>query len=411
MQKIIQYLLGRKNFKKNLKSQHFLVDNLNLPSLRIWCYLPLILFLIMGLFSCGNPSSTKSNPQVTPSENTDTKITFFGVALEQFDPVGKPLWKVQAQEAKYTTDKKIGAAKSPQAQLYQDGKIVYYIKANQADILQDGKQLFLKGEIVATDPRNGIVLMGNELEWRPEEDLLIIRNKLRANRKNLQAVAKEARAKTREEKVELLGGVVATSSKEPQLKVQTESLIWQVKEDKLIGDRLIKIQSYQDNKLNGYGQGNGAEIHLKSQIVTLKPQAQLNLIDPSMQVNSNSLTWNIPQKVIESNAAIKVVHNVEKVTVTGNQGTMKIADKIVDVTGNVQAIGERKQSLKSDKLTWYLEKKLVEAQGNVFYKQNDPELNFQGQTAIGNLQTEDITVKGGNSANRVITEIIPNDHR
>ncbi|MFM5993361.1 MAG: LPS export ABC transporter periplasmic protein LptC, partial [Dolichospermum sp.] len=47
------------------------------------------------------------------------------------------------------------------------------------------------------------------------------------------------------------------------------------------------------------------------------------------------------------------------------------------------------------------------AQGNVVYRQVEPPLNFQGTTAVGNLETENIVVKGGGSDNRVITEIIP----
>ncbi|MFO5473878.1 MAG: LPS export ABC transporter periplasmic protein LptC, partial [Dolichospermum sp.] len=36
---------------------------------------------------------------------------------------------------------------------------------------------------------------------------------------------------------------------------------------------------------------------------------------------------------------------------------------------------------------------------------------FQGETALGNLETENIVVKGGNSGQKVITEIIPQENR
>jgi hypothetical protein len=48
---------------------------------------------------------------------------------------------------------------------------------------------------------------------------------------------------------------------------------------------------------------------------------------------------------------------------------------------------------------------LVEAQGKVIYHQMEPPLTFQGSTAIGNLATENIIVKGGSS--QVVTEVIP----
>ncbi len=100
---------------------------------------------------------------------------------------------------------------------------------------------------------------------------------------------------------------------------------------------------------------------------------------------------------------------VENLTVIANQGEMKIPQKTVYLTGNVNAIGQRRQSLKSNTLTWYLDNKLVEAQGNVVYRQVDPPLNFTGETAVGNLQTENIVVKGGSSSGRVVTEIIPQE--
>ncbi|MDP5017970.1 MAG: LPS export ABC transporter periplasmic protein LptC, partial [Dolichospermum sp.] len=224
----MQYSQGRENGRQDAKYQRGTKNHsphfyslfwLRLPTNLF--YLPLILCLGLSLSSCGNPSPTQSKPEPSSPKEDDTKLTFFGVALEQFDEVGKPIWKVKAKQAKYTTDKQIGEADSPEGELYQDGKVVYQIKAEKADIKQDGKQLFLQGKIVATDPRNGIVFKGNELEWRPQEDLLIIRNQLNGSHKQLLAVAQEAKVKTREQRVEFSQGVVAKST-DPQLQMRTE---------------------------------------------------------------------------------------------------------------------------------------------------------------------------------------------
>ncbi|MBO1048564.1 MAG: LPS export ABC transporter periplasmic protein LptC [Dolichospermum sp. DEX182a] len=373
-------------------------------------YLPLILCLGLCLSACGNPSPTQSKTDNPSPKEDDTKLTFFGVALEQFDEVGKPIWKVKAKEAKYTTDKQIGEAQSPQGELYQDGKVVYQIKADKADIKQDGKQLFLKGKIVATDPRNGIVFQGNELEWRPQEDLLIVRNQLNGSHKQLQAVAQEAKIKTREQRVEFSGGVFAKST-DPQLQMRTDHLMWHIKEEKLFSDRPIQIERYKDNKITGRGNGNAAEINLKTQIAILQPQAKLELLDPLIQIISNSITWNIKKENITTNSPIRIFQSAENVTVTANQGQMQIPENKVYLTGNVNAVGQRRQSLKSNQLTWYLDKKLLEAQGNIVYRQIEPKLTFQGETAVGNLETENIVVKGGNSGRRVVTEIIPQEGR
>ncbi|MBD2528118.1 LPS export ABC transporter periplasmic protein LptC [Nostoc flagelliforme FACHB-838] len=380
----------------------------NFSSAPSFLVLPLTFLLIFGLVACGGKSPPASQQNTETSSNSDSNLTFFDVTLEQADEVGRPIWKVRAKTAKYTKEKQIGQAESPYGELYQDGKVVYQIKADVADIEQDGKQLFLKGKIFATDPSNGIVLQGNELEWRPKEDLLIVRNQINGTHKQLQAVAQEARVKTREQRMEFSGGVVANSS-DPQMQVRTEHLIWNIKEEKLIGNRPIEIDRYKDNKISDRGKGNSAEVNLKTKIATVQKNAQLELLDPPLQIASNSMIWNMNAETVTTNSPTRMFQRAENITVTANQGEMKIPQKTVYLKGNVNAVGQRRQSLRSNTLTWYLDKKLVEAQGNVTYRQIDPPLNFAGETAVGNLQTENIVVKGGSSSGRVVTEIIPQE--
>ncbi|NMG10247.1 LPS export ABC transporter periplasmic protein LptC [Brasilonema sp. UFV-L1] len=365
----------------------------------------------IGVVGCGvrQTNVTTKPPLTSPSPgDKDSNLTFFDVTLEQADEVGRPIWTVRAKQAKYTKEKQIGAAESPYGELYQDGKVVYQVQAQVADIEQDGKQLFLKGKIVAVDPRNGIVLHGNELEWRPKEDLLIVRKQVNGTHKQLQAVAQEARVKTREQRMEFSGGVVANSL-EPQLQMRTEHLIWQIKEETLIGDRPVQIDHYKNNQITDRGRGDSAQVNLKTKIATVKKNAQIELLDPPVQVASNSMTWNLNSETITTNSPVRVFHRTEKLIVTGNQGEMKIPQKTVYLTGNVYGVGERRQSLKSQTLTWYLDKKLVEAQGDVVYRQVDPPLAFTGQKASGDLQAETLVVNSEGSGKKVVTEIIPED--
>ncbi len=371
--------------------------------------LPITLFLIIGLVACGGqkPTTSKSADSGSSPKSSDSNLTFFGVDLEQADEVGRPIWRVKAKQAKYTKEKQIGQAENPYGELYQDGKVVYQVKADVADIDQNGKQLLLRGKIVATDPRNGVVLQGNELEWRPKEDLLIVRNQLQGNHKQLQAVAQEARVKTREQRMEFSGGVVANSA-DPQLQMRTEHLIWLLKEEKLIGDRPVQFDRYTNNQISDRGRGDSAEFNLKTKIATINKNAQIELLDPPMQIASNSMTWNMNAETVNTNAPVRVFHSPQQVTVTASRAQMKIPQKTVYLTGNVNAIGQRRQAIKSNTLTWYLDNKLLEAQGNVVYRQIDPPLTFTGDKAVGNLETENIAVSGGSSSGgRVVTEIIP----
>ncbi|MER3491608.1 MAG: LPS export ABC transporter periplasmic protein LptC [Mastigocladus sp. ERB_26_2] len=370
----------------------------------------LTLSLVIGLAACGgqNRISNKSPVENVSPQDADSKLTFFDVTLEQADEVGRPIWKVIAKQAKYTKEKQIGQVENPYGELYQDGKIVYQVQAEKADIEQNGKQLFLKGKIVATAPSNGIVLRGNELEWRPQEDLLIVRNQINGTHKQLQAVAKEARVKTRTQRIDFSGGVVA-NSQDPPLQMRTEHLIWQIKDEKLIADRPVQIDRYKNKQITDRGKGDAAEVNLKTKIATVTKNAQIELLEPPMQIASNSMTWNLNTEIVTTNAPVKVFYRSENVTVTANQGEFKIPQKTVYLTGNVNGVGQKRQSLKSNTATWYLDNKLMEAQGNVVYKQADPPMTFTGEKAVGNIQTENIVVSGGNSQNRVVTEIIPQE--
>jgi LPS export ABC transporter protein LptC len=400
---------GQGSRLSSLSSLSFPSPLSSLLRVRPWI-LFLTLSLVIGLAACGgqNRTSNQSPAENKSPQDADSKLTFFDVTLEQADEVGRPIWKVIAKQAKYTKEKEIGQVENPYGELYQDGKIVYQVQAEKADIEQNGKQLFLKGKIVATDPSNGIVLRGNELEWRPQEDLLIVRNQINGTHKQLQAVAKEARVKTRTQRIDFSGGVVA-NSQEPPLQMRTEHLIWQIKDEKLIADRPVQIDRYKNNQITDRGKGDAAEVNLKTKIATVTKNAQIELLEPPMQIASNSMTWNLNTEIVTTNAPVRVFHRAENVTVTANRGEFKIPQKTVYLTGNVNGVGQKRQSLKSNTATWYLDNKLMEAQGNVVYKQTDPPMTFTGEKAVGNIQTENIVVSGGNSQNRVVTEIIPQE--
>ncbi len=364
------------------------------------------LCLIIGLYGCSGQTSSPEPQPTTEKKESENNFIFFDVTLEQADEVGRPIWSVKAKRAVYTKDRKVGRADNPYGELYQDGKVVYQIRSETADIKQDGKQLFLKGKIIATDPKNGVVLRGNELEWRPQEDLLIVRNQLNGTHKQLTAVASEARVKTRTQRIDFSGGVVAKSV-DPPLQMKTEHLIWQIKQDKLIAKRPIQMDRYKNNRITDRGTGDAAEVYLKTKIAQITKNAQIHLLEPPMHIVSKAMTWNMNTETVNSKTPIRVLHKTENVRVTGDRGELKIPQRIVYLTGNVHAIGQRKQSVKSQKLTWFLNQKSIEARGNVVYKQVKPPLTFNGDKAVGNLQTENIVVSGGNAGKRVVTEIVP----
>lgn len=366
--------------------------------------LVVLVALLCGLVACGDQSRIvkKVAQDTSPVQNFEIDLTFNDVILEQANEQGRIVWKVNAKQATYSKDKKVAQVQSPTGELFQDGKPVYQISAQQGEIHQDGKKLFLRGQIVATEKRNGVVLRGNELEWRPSEDLLIVRNQLSGTHRQVQAVAQEARAFSRDARIELQGRVVANTT-DPALQLRTEHLIWQIREQKLIGDRPVQIDRYKGKKITDRARANYAEVNLKTKNATLKQNATLALLEPPLQVASNSMSWNLNTETVTADQPVRIVHRLPQVTLTAKEGRMDLQKKIVYLTGDVYSVGQRRQSLKAKALTWYLPSQLVEAEGDVIYRQVEPPVSFTGQKAVGKLQDQNIVVSGG----RVVTEIIP----
>ncbi len=376
-----------------------------------YCYLavPLIgLGLILLLSACGDQTKTEEKlAQETSSvQDIERELIFNDVTLEQSDKQGRPIWKVNAKQATYSKDRKIAQVQSPNGQLFQDGKALYYITAQKGEIEQDGEKLFLKGQIVAKDPRHNLVLRGNQLEWRPKEDLLVVRDQLTGSNPQVQAVAQEARVKSRAGRVELQGQVQAMVS-DPSLQMRTEHLIWQMREQKLIGDRPLQIDRYKDKKITDRATANSGEVNLKTKVTTLKQNAQLALLDPPMQIASNSMSWNMNAETVTADQPVRVVQRQQQMTVTADKGKMDLQKEVVYLNGNVNGVGQRHQFLKANAVTWYLPSQLMEASGDVFYTQVNPPASFKGQKAVGNLQNQNVAVSGG----RVVTEIVPPDIR
>lgn len=359
---------------------------------------------ILSISGCNgqNRSVQEVSQASSPPPKNQKDLSFNNITLEQADEQGRPVWSVKGKQATYSREQKVAQVQNPTGELFQDGKVVYKVSAQTGEVRQDGKSLFLKGQIVATDPVNGVVLRGNEVEWRPQEDLLLVRDRITGKYRQVQAVAQEARVYSRKAQIDLQGKVIAQAS-DPALQMRTERLTWYIKQQKLVGNRPIEIDRYQGKTISDRATANGAEVNLDTKIATLQPKAQLISSEPPLQVNSNSLSWNLNAETVTTNQPLKVVHRQQQVTLNAKQGRMDLNKEIVYLTGNVDAIGQRGQKLKSQNLTWYVPTQLVEATGDVVYNQIDPPASFTGQKAVGKLQEQNVVVSGGT----VVTKIVP----
>ncbi|MEG4216478.1 LPS export ABC transporter periplasmic protein LptC [Microcoleus sp. Pol14C6] len=386
------------------------LSNLNSPKWRLL----FLAALLLGIDSCAVPQQTQKNKlaeDLQTAQQSNSTLTLNKVTLEQANEKGETFWKVNSQNAVYSKDKKIVNVQKPVGKLFQDGKEIYDIQGETGQVFQEGNQVFLKGNIVATDLKNGVVLRGNELEWRPKEDVLVVRNNLTGENKQVTASAKEARVFSRAKRMELFGSVVA-NVKNPILQLRTEHLVWFVEQQKVNSDKPTQIDRYKDKIVTDSGFADQVDVDLKTKIATLTKNAQLMPSDPPLQIESSLMSWNFPAQYVISPGPVKVLHRVEKVTMTGNTGRGDLEKKIFYLTGNVVGIGEKRQAqLNTDRVTWYLTNQTFDAEGNVVYKQLNPVFNLTGPRAAGELKNQTVIVKGDGGGGQVVTEFVPDEYK
>ncbi|MBM0743263.1 LPS export ABC transporter periplasmic protein LptC [Phormidium sp. CLA17] len=382
----------------------------SLFSSRQWVKFSLVL-LMGGLpfvaIACGGQSQTEKQlakeAKSFEKESFDTDLTFAFVTLEEFDQKGQLWWKVKAKEATYSKDKKKARITDPKGEFFQDGKAILRISAQNGEVQQDGQRIFLRGNILATDLRDGLVIKGNELEWRPKEDLILVRNNVTGTRQKMAATAKNGKYLTRARRLDLEGNVVAIS-KEPSFQVTTDRLAWLVEKQQLSGDRALQMQRYEGKTVTDQASADGGEMDIKSETLTLKQSARLNIADPPMLVSGNQILWKIKDRKIFSDQPITFFGSKDNITLVGNKGDLDLKTRDLNLSGNVNGGGGvRQASLKSDRLKWNMDSQAFEADGNVIYRQAKPPLSLSGPKAKGTLKDQQVVVSGG----RVVTQFVP----
>ncbi|MBD2577217.1 LPS export ABC transporter periplasmic protein LptC [Oscillatoria sp. FACHB-1406] len=367
----------------------------------------MLLGLSVGFLGCQRaPQSQQQAAVSSPASPVEEGLTAENVTLEQKDKNGQPLWKLEAAKTKYSKERKYVYLEGVKGNLYQDGKIVLQVRSRLGELEENGKKVLLKDQIVAIDPRNQAVMKADEFEWRPEEDVAIARKNLTGSNGNINASATEGRYQSRSQRLELLGQAKAIA-KDPALQLQAERLLWEIPTKVVSSDRPIAVDRYQGKNVSDRLVAKKGQINLATQIATVEGNVELKSLEPKMQIASNSASWNLKNRTVQTNQPTRVLHHQAGFTATGNQGFIDIERQLVRLQGGTQAINLRKKAnLYANQLIWQIPQKLLFAEGNVIYDQADPPLHLEGPKATGNLDTQQIEV-AGNTGGQVVTEIAP----
>ncbi|WP_353674453.1 LPS export ABC transporter periplasmic protein LptC [Synechocystis sp. LKSZ1] len=362
--------------------------------------------VLLALVAC-QPPDPLVKPSPSNSPQLKSQLTLTNATLEQSNAKGQTLWKIQVKDTQYTPDRKNAKLTQLKGDLYSNGKVVLKVKADRGEILENGAVILLRDNIVAVDPRNQAVLRSQEVEWQPQAALLIARRDLQGEHPQVRLTAQEGRYATQGQQLTLKGNIVAVSDQR-RLELKTEELVWEVPQNKLIGERPLNIARYEGKTITDKITAAKAEVLLKTKQVLVKDNTEFRSLKPPLQIAVKSLVWNYADRLVESQEPVQILDYQAQMTVTGNRGRVDLAQEMAWLTDGTKGTSEEHQSqLFADRLTWNMRAQTLEAVGNVIYEQNrGTKFNLTGDKALGSLSNNTVVVTSYNP-DRVVTEIYP----
>jgi LPS export ABC transporter protein LptC len=387
---------------------------LKIPKLKVKKLNLFWIIFVSGLVGC---QASPSNPpsQTSKTSRLDTHLVLNNAILEQSNQQAGTIWKIKAANIVYSEDKKTATLDKVVGNLIQNGKIIFQISAETGKAQDNGNIIILNDQIIASDPRNNSVIESNSVEWRPQENLVLLKDNFTAIHPNLEVTAEKGKYITDLESLEIQGKITATTKK-PALQLTSDRLVWNIPQAQVKSPSAIQIVRYdQDENVTDQLVSDRAEVNLAKHTATLNNNIELISKQPNLQIATDSLTWNYQERTGNTKTPIQILDRDypsdtlrdRHLSFTGNQGEVNLQQQMVKLTDGVRGINQQEDSeLYARQLTWKLDTKAIEAIGNVIYEQADPQVRVTGEKAIGNLEDNNIVVTSDNK--KQVTSVINN---
>jgi LPS export ABC transporter protein LptC len=370
--------------------------------------LALFLALVIGLRTLQQDPAPDYVSDETQQEDLTSGLTLTDVTLEQPDENGELLWRVNAATVTYSPDQQTADITRPEGELYLDGTLIYRVTAQRGEILEDGQLVILAGNIVATGIENQVVLRGNELQWRAEDDLMVLRDRITGTHPQLRVAANEARVYERDNRMELEGEVVANTvvedpSTEPWLKLQAETLEWRWQEEAVESPAFLRVERFLNQAITEVITGETGLLNLPDNQVTLTNNVVVDLLALSLRITGDHALWDVDGEQVIMDRPLRANSEAEAVTLSAQQGQFDLKAQIIDLAREVVVVSTRNDGqLNTERLRWNLANQTVVAEGAVDYRQGNPPARVRGPEAVGYIQEQRVVISGG----RVVTEIV-----
>lgn len=372
----------------------------------------LLVLCVFCLSACQTTLPVDSVADKKIDKNTtrlNTKLVLNDAVLEQSNLEGDLVWKIRAKKTTYSDDRQIAYVEDITANLLKDEQVILKVKGDEGEIRENGNVILLQNNIVANDVRNKSVFRGNLVEWHPLENTLVVKDNLQVNHPDLIVTANTAKYFTNVESLELLDEVVANTTN-PNLLLEGDRLSWQIPQQQIISQRLLKIVRYQKDKVTDRLFADNARVDLREHNVNLNGNVELTSVEPELSIASSSFIWNYRKRLISSDQPIQLVNNLQQFSVTGNQGQVDFKSKIATLKNGVQGINnQEKATLYAQQAVWDIDRKEIDALGNVIYSRTQPNVNLTGDKALIDLSANKATISSNQPVRKPVVSVVTNE--
>lgn len=309
------------------------------------------LALIAGLSTaCGNRNRGEERiaADTKAAEDFQGDLVFDNLTLNRADKQGQVLWEVRANQARYSRDRKLAKLSDVKGKLFQDGKVVYEITAKQGEVEQNGQVLKVSGNLRAKDLREKMEFQGGSATWEPAKFQLQMKGGVTLNHPQAKIQSQEAVAFSRDRRVEMVQAVKLVS-KDHQMKLDSDRLIWQMKADEL--------------------QAIGKVVATGSK--------------PEMKLTTDRLVWQRKKQVSEAIGNVVAVQNKGANRLTADRVLWQMKDQVAQAEGKAVATGQNPpMQLRADRIIWQMKDQVAQAIGNVVGVRQDPAVRVQSQRVV-----------------------------
>lgn len=361
------------------------------------------------LVSCqGNNQLSQEISDSETKREVEQGLVLYNSTIEQSDANGDILWRISTEKAIYSQDNESAKIKKIVGNLFENNQVILQVSADEGEVTREGKEIFLRGNILVIDPRNKAEFRGEEMMWKPEENFLRVtgKEKIKASHEKLIVTAKQGIYNTKNQVLELNQDVLATTNK-PNLQLTTEHLYWQIPDNKVIGNKPLNLVRYEDNLVTDKLNTQQIEVDLNHRLAIVSGNVEYQSLKPSLQAATARVIWYYGDRFMESNQATQLRHPEKGTNLTANIVKFNLAKNEVYLENGVYGYTEDNDlEIYADKIIWNVNNQEMNAEGNIFYKQLNPDVNLKGIRAWGNFQDKNITVQGDEKT-KVVTNIYP----